>query len=382
MKDWENDKYVKNWFALLGNERTIKNYKGDFPRFLKYVEAHTPCKTPTDIIESRLQHLTSQNLIERRFWEMQTIKFKNYMETKNLRMATVKGYIRTVQSFFSKNGVKLSFSRGELKINPSEKDKVYREWIPSNEEIRLIYRLCASARDRGILLMLYQSGFSEVDVANMQIQQFPFYSENGDWQLNSNEDLFYQRRREKTNQWQKTIVNRECLEEIRIYLQSRGFPREGFLFESFRGEQLGVRGINMMLKRVVEKGFNGRVKEWKTKHLRDAFMNGLLQARVTQEVKDAMVGHKRHGAREDYALTEQTIKVAYESAFKFLTINGYGSTSRKLEQLENKFNEQNKTLLEMMTEIREENKQLKAEQQEFKEALEAIKEAARKRAKQ
>ena len=92
-----------------------------------------------------------------------------------------------------------------------------------------------------------------------------------------------------------------------------------------------------MLKRVVEKGFNGRVKEWKTKHLRDAFMNGLLQAKITQEVKDAMVGHKRQGAREDYAITEQTIKVAYESAFKFLTINGYGSTSRKVEQLEATF---------------------------------------------
>jgi cell division protein FtsB len=135
----------------------------------------------------------------------------------------------------------------------------------------------------------------------------------------------------------------------------------------------------MMLKRVVKKGFNGRVKEWKTKHLRDAFMNGLLQARVTQEVKDAMVGHKRQGARADYAITEQTIKVAYESAFKFLTINGYGSTSRKLEQIEKKFDQQNKTLLEIMTELREENKQLKAEQQEFKAALEAIREAARKR---
>jgi hypothetical protein len=39
-------------------------------------------------------------------------------------------------SFFSKNGVKLAFSRVELKINPSEKDKVKTEWIPSNEEVR------------------------------------------------------------------------------------------------------------------------------------------------------------------------------------------------------------------------------------------------------
>jgi len=209
----------------------------------------------------------------------------------------------------------------------------------------------------------------------MQIEEFPFYDESGDWQLKSNEDLYHQRRREKTNQWQKTMVSRECLEELRIYLQSRGFPRKGWLFESFRGEQLGVRGINDMLKRVVEKGFNGRVKEWKTKHLRDAFMNGLLQAKITQEVKDSMIGHKRQGAREDYAITEQTIRVAYESAFKFLTINGYGSTSRKLEEMEKKFDQQNKNLLEMLTEIHAENKQMKEkmEIQELKiKALQAV----------
>jgi hypothetical protein len=77
-------------------------------------------------------------------------------------MATVKSHIRTVMSFFSKTGVKLSFSRGELKVNPSEKDKVIREWIPSNEEIRLLYRMAKDSRDRAILLVLYQSGFSEL----------------------------------------------------------------------------------------------------------------------------------------------------------------------------------------------------------------------------
>ena len=67
---------------------------------------------------------------------MQVIKFKNHLQSKNYRMATIKGYIRTVMSFFSKNGAKLQFSRGELEIEPSEKDNVFKEWIPSNEEVR------------------------------------------------------------------------------------------------------------------------------------------------------------------------------------------------------------------------------------------------------
>jgi hypothetical protein len=65
-------------------------------------------------------------------------------------------------------------------------------------------------------------------------------------------------------------------------------------------------------------------------------MNALLQARLTQEVKDAMVGHKREGARNDYAITELTIKTSYSEAFRYLTINGYGSQARKLVELQKK----------------------------------------------
>jgi chromosome segregation ATPase len=136
-------------------------------------------------------------------------------------------------------------------------------------------------------------------------------------------------------------------------LQSRGFPKSGYLFVSFRGEQLGVRGINDMLKAVVTKGFNGKAKEWKTKHLRDAFMNALLQGKITQEVKDAMVGHKRQGARNDYAITELTVKTAYAEAFKYLTINGYGSQSRKLEELQKQLNEDKAKLENRMNEDRD-----------------------------
>lgn len=100
------------------------------------------------------------------------------------------------------------------------------------------------------------------------------------------------------------------------------------------GKPLTPRDLNDVIKAIVEKAFNGKVKEWKTKHLRDAYMNALIQAKLMQELKDAMVGHQREGARKEYGLTEQTVKIAYEDAFKFLTINGYGSQNRKIEELE------------------------------------------------
>jgi integrase len=352
-KDWLNDKCVKNWFELIGNERTIQNYSHDFPKFLNYVYENTPYKTPSDIIQSRVESLTSTDMVKRRYWEQVVVKYKNAQEQKNLRMATVHGQLRTVMSFFSKNGVKLLFSRGEVKINPSEKDKVDIEWIPSNEEVRLLYRLCDSARDRAVLLTLYQSGFSEVDVASMQIETFTFYNEKGEWTVGTTEDIYRKQRREKTNQWQQTCLSREALEEIRIMLQNRGYPKNGYLFVSFRDKPLEVRGINEMLKAVVKKAFNGKSELWKTKHLRDAFMNAVLQAKTPQEVKDAMVGHKREGARNDYAITELTIKTAYAEAFKYLTINGYGSQSRKLEELSKQMTADKETLNTKMAEMAE-----------------------------
>jgi hypothetical protein len=59
--------------------------------------------------------------------------------------------------------------------------------------------LAESTRDRAVLLTLYQSGFSEIDVASMQIETFPFYDESGNWAIPSSEDLYRMQRREITN---------------------------------------------------------------------------------------------------------------------------------------------------------------------------------------
>ena len=86
--DLETDKYVKNWMELLGNDRTEENYKRDFPKFLDWITAknedgqpNTPYKTPTDIIDSRLEHQTTRDQAKRQYWERQVIKYKNYLQT-------------------------------------------------------------------------------------------------------------------------------------------------------------------------------------------------------------------------------------------------------------------------------------------------------------
>jgi site-specific recombinase XerD/uncharacterized coiled-coil protein SlyX len=364
-KQWLEDKAVKQWFSIITNRLTVINYQREFPKFLEFVQKTTPYKTPSEVITTRLKQKRSLDQNEQRFFEDVGKKYAIELNKTSWKMNTKKSHLRTMLSFFSVNHSRLEYARGELFsiLEPTQEEKTYREWIPSNEEIRLLYRMASNSRDRAILLVLYQSGFSEVDLSEMRIEDFPFYDQNGNWNIPISEDLYHERLREKTNISQKTMISREGLEEIRIMLQQRGFPKEGSLFVSQKSKRtLDVREIHDIFKQLVTRAFNGKVKLWKTSHLRDAFMNACLQARIPQEVKDAMCGHKRQGAREAYGLTEQTIKTAYQEAFKFLTINGFGSTSRKVEELETKFTEQLRAMTETLTELRKENAELKAQQ--------------------
>jgi site-specific recombinase XerD/uncharacterized coiled-coil protein SlyX len=297
----------------------------------------------------------------KRYWEMIGIKYMHSLEEKGYMRSTIVTYLRTMLSFFSHAHVKLEYARKELlgAIEPSQKDKITKDWVPSNEDVRVLYRMAQNARDRAILLTLYQSGLSPVDTCALNIEDFDFYDANGDWKLSPNEDYYLGKLREKTNVLQQTCISRECLEEIRIMLQSRGYPKEGALFISVHNQPLTPRDVNNTMKGIVERAFNGKVKLWKTKNLRDSYKNALVKAKLSQEIVDALFGHERGGARGNYNLTEDTVKTMYAEAFKFLTVNGFGSQSRKIEELEAKYDAQNRILTEIITEQREEIKQLK-----------------------
>jgi site-specific recombinase XerD len=366
--DWKNDPYIKKWFEIVNTERTLENYRRDFPKFLEFVHLTTEFKnpTPTQIIESRIQHLKSDDMNVRRFWEDVGIKYMHSLEDKEFRKNTIKTYLTPMQSFFSKNHVKLSYSRGELDPRPKGKGRgkaMSKEWIPDREDVKTLYRFGDSPRDRAILLTLFQSGVSEVDATNILIEDFDFFDDIGNWKIDTTQHLYWSNERSKSRELFQTCLSSEALEEIRIYLQSRGNPKEGNLFVSFRGEPLKTRDMNAIIKRIVEKAFNGRVKEWRTKNLRDGYMNALEQSKVPQKIADLMVGHKPSGAKSNYKVSEATIKMNYTDAFKFLSINGASQQAKKIEEIVTLYSEKEKAdterfrqLTDILTEIRAENK--------------------------
>jgi hypothetical protein len=145
-----DDTVIKEWFSIVTNKRTQENYRRELPLFLDFVKAHTPYRTPIEIIKSRAEQNKSDSMAERRYWETLVIKYMHHLEKKGYRKGTIASYLRTVLSFFSHAHYPLQYARKELlgAIEPNEKDKVSKDWIASNEDVRVLYRMAQSSRDR------------------------------------------------------------------------------------------------------------------------------------------------------------------------------------------------------------------------------------------
>ena len=333
---WLKDKAVAEWFSQVKDTKSIQKYKREFPRFLKFVQKITHYESPSEIIDSRVRQLNDRFMSEKRFWETLSLKYKRHLELRGYGKRTIINHLNTMQSFFSLNHVQLVYARNELlgSIKPSEKTNIPK-WIPSNEEVRILYKMAQNARDRAIILMLYQSGLNPVDICSLKIENFNFYNMNGDWRIPSTEDYYLAKLTEKTGVLQQTCISREALEEIKIMLLSRGYPTNGALFVSARDKPLKPSYLENITKSIVEKAFNEKAKLWKTKNLRGSFKNALTKVHIDPEVINAMLGRKRSSTKGSYQLPQETIKTMYSEVLKFLTISGYDSKATiKIEELE------------------------------------------------
>jgi len=309
-----SDKYVIAWLTGL-SPTTQKNYRRQFIDVLAFMKM-----SPTQMIEKRLKDLTSTDLTERQFFELNFRGYKAQLEATKPTDETVTAYLKCYASFFARNGLSLNLKRGDwLSTRPQKAKKRY---TPTLEEIKRLYTH-ANIRDKCLLLVLAQSGFSEIDVTELRIEDL------GDiYGQPQTEHIFIEKPREKSTVVQATCISFEAIHDLKEYLAERGNPKEGHLFASLttlKGTQkIEVRSINEAMKSLFKRTFGEeRAKQFKTKSLRSFFNGALLRANVQpQEIKDVMLGHERHGARKNYTYTKETITEAYIHAFPFLSING------------------------------------------------------------
>lgn len=344
--DWLKDDYANEWLNRI-SENTRNQYKATFPKWLAFIGM-----SPKEQILRRIKDLQSSNPKERGFFEDRVIEYGRMLATQNYKKNTIHNMVTPIQSFFSSHRVKLSFRKGDLNFKTQKSEKVIEKFAPTNEEIRAMYSL-ANVRDRSLILVLYQSGFSSIDTISLNIENI-----KGIYDLNDH--YFIQQHRQKTDSIQATCISAEAIHDIKAMLRERGSPKQGALFITPKGERLSTRFLNDAMKKLAKKSLpTERAKEFQTKSLRDAYNSALLEANLTQEVKDLLFGHKRTGAKSHYAYNENVIRNAYEKAFKFLTIN-HGTQARKdLERIETSLVGLSKTVAKQQETITEQNIEMK-----------------------
>jgi integrase len=313
----EKNKYIENWLAGLA-EKTKDNYLRDFPQWCAFVKM-----SASEQINKRIADLTSKDLTQRTFFERQFRAYKEHLEKEGkLSALSIKTYLTHVASFFSRNGLPLNLKRGDWES--TLETRVIHRFKLSRDDVKAMYTH-AALRDKALLLVLAQSGFSEVDVTALRVEDI-----QGLYDMPQTEHYFIEKPREKTNIIQATCLSYEALHDIRAMLAERGKPETGFLFVSGtfkQGSQVTTRTINEAMKALAERTFEAaKAKKFKTKQLRSYYNSALLRANIQpQELKDVMMGHGRKGARKHYDYDSTTIKEAYAHAFEHLTINGVQS---------------------------------------------------------
>ncbi|MCW4003440.1 MAG: site-specific integrase [Candidatus Bathyarchaeota archaeon] len=310
---YEQDEFFRKWLIGL-SPRTKENYCTEYHEWHTFIGM-----TPTELIKKRMHDLTTENLSERLFFENKFREYKEYLEQRgNLKPLSVKTKLRTVASFFSRNGLPLALKRGDWES--TQEQPVIQRWKITREEVKALYAH-GNLRDRALLLVLAQSGFSEADVSNLKIESL-----KGIYEQPETEHYFIEKPREKTGETQTTCLSYEAVHDIKALLQERGNPIQGYLFVSTtrgKGDKLEVRTINQTMKSLAEKTFGAeKAKDFKTKALRSFYNSALLRAEIQSEIKDLMMGHARQSARKHYDYDEITIKEAYQRAFEHLSING------------------------------------------------------------
>jgi site-specific recombinase XerD len=351
------DKYIENWLHGL-SERTKTNYLTEIEKWLQFIKM-----SPREQIEKRASDLASSDLTQRTYFENKFREYKEYLEKNtNLSASSIKTMLRTVASFFSRNGLTLVLKSGDWQS--TRETEVIHKFKLSNEDIKKMYAH-GNLRDRSLLLTLYQSGFSEIDVSELKVENI-----EGIYELPENEHYFIEKPREKSGIIQATCLSYEALHDIRAMLTERGKPSEGFIFTSQtfgKGKKIETRTINEAMKSLAEKAFGKeKAREFKTKALRSAYNSALLRADIKSEVKDLMMGHVRQSARKHYDYDSETIKEAYSKAFDFLTVNGIQARqdATKLKEeieglktvnanLQRQLNDTNKTIEGLQAMIRE-----------------------------
>lgn len=322
-----NDTYVKRWLTGL-SEKTKETYPTTIEDWFTFLGM-----TPTEAIKKRMENLTSQDLTERCFFEDKWRAYKESMESTGTHSDFfVHDRLKVASSFFTRNGLPLNLRKGDW-TSTQKQDVKEKKMKIKLDDVKRMYGHADLPR-KCLLLILAQSGFSEIDISELRIEDI-----QGLYDMAVNEHYVIEKNRDKSVHLQATCLSYEFLHDLRDLLMERGNPTSGYIFTSqTKGKDeshISERRINESMQELAVRTFGNEKAEgteklkkdlFQTKMLRSFYNSALLRANIQpQEIKDLMMGHDQGGARKNYSHDDETIREAYLKAFQYLSINGIQS---------------------------------------------------------
>lgn len=279
---------VKEWYEGLISENTKKQYMWLLDRLLSELEI-----TPDQFLE--LPPKEARDLA----WKI----IKRFRSTKPVTAATLMACIR---SFYrSKDGVKLPFDsrRGGKHYIRRIRKKIEIEHIPTKEEVYLMADMAGNLRDNSIILSSFQSGirvnascnlrfkhvkdqlYPEVKIPiRLRITQFI------DTKLQAYELTYYY-----------TFLQEEAVVALRRYCDKfhEDMNGEKFLYYSDTGRKLDRTSVLMIVKKCARRAGLNPKTIW-THLLRKSFRKVLNASPIDDDTREAIMGHRIPGSRENY----------------------------------------------------------------------------------
>jgi hypothetical protein len=331
------------------NKLTASKYINELPKFFLYIDM-----SPDEAIEQRLKEikearadsLSIDSLNQTGIETLVDKMFRELTESGNYKASTLKSFSGRVMGFFSNNHKSLALTNLNYRLPKPNKQET-RKNVPSTDFIRKLYRIADSARDRAIICHLFQNGLAPIDVSKLTVADLDTciiktkgYEERP---IELEVWSYFTSNRSKTGELYYAIITPEIAHNLNdLFLTNgnyRDVDKKQHIFKGTQGD-LDSKGVSMIVYLLIR---NNKLTHYKVKSLRDAYEQALVDAKVYQKYKEALMGHTSN-IDHTYGDTDKEIVNAYKSAYPYLKLND-------VMQKQLKEKEESQRVKELLTEI-------------------------------
>ena len=301
-------------------EVTRQGYYRTLPKYFLFLN-----ETPDQVIEQRRQDIGDKNYEQAENYERKTVAFANTLLVKGQSGRGVQGVIGRIQGFFANNSRRYSLDMRRLKLPKARKVQKYS---PTNEELRHLYTIADSSRDRLIVALMYQNGLAPVDVSLLNVGDLP-----------TEEWAYYEKSRSKTGEIWRGVVTPDIAYELKTYLKIRRDPPKEEPLCVGRQGPLDNQAISGIISDLITKsGLNGNAG-FKPTSLRDALEDALVEANINHKIKECLMGHVSDIEHEYGGANRLKINIveAMKKAYPHLTLNGLTRVSTESQVSKEEF---------------------------------------------